>query len=285
VSGRIEPPAALGQRQPAHQLVDCAALALHTEAPTEQRVVERVRSLGHRGDDRHQPRSQLGEHGADERGRHPGLVVVEQRVVRMVERLETGRVAAPQLDVPLQVREQGGEVGVRPRGEPGRLPDRRRPSELGAQLDRHPPGPLALAPSRPDRVGTDGAGLHLRLAEALDQLPQPVVDQALMADPGERPDLLRPSRRAAGGHHRPLVPGQQRFGAVEVRDLGEAVEQLVELGRPGIDAHGWDLARSGGRPGPRLPLWVRWKPPSNHRKPISSRSRGAARCARSAIAA
>ena len=108
------------------------------------------RLLEERGVDARRLPHELGEHGPDrpehlrDLGRlHERLEVVEERRVRRVVPLEALDVAALQLEVPLERRQEAREVVRRPRLDPDLVPERGRTRHLrcGARSGRGVPSP------------------------------------------------------------------------------------------------------------------------------------------------
>jgi hypothetical protein len=190
-------------------------------------VVRLVRMLGN------ECRERRVEHVEDPRHlvrREPFLVVFEEDVVRIVVRREALEPLELELDDALEQRLEHREVarpacaypdaesvGLRfgkPRGE-------RRRDAAGAlpvpTRDAHEAGVVRV---RGQRGGV--------VRELVDELTDAVVDPARVYDPLERRQLRRPGRLAPGRHRHVEIPVEQRAGALEVVDLGEA---LLEFGQ------------------------------------------------------
>jgi hypothetical protein len=186
--------------------------------------------LGGRGDDLRERRPQHGEHVAHLAGQHPRLEVVEERGVRAVGPFEALDIAPLELEVRSQVGEERGEV-VRPsRLDPGVVTARGLARHLRAQVGRHPPGLLPVAPRHADEaavVGVVGEPLDERLARV--QEPAHLgVDEPLVRDAAERRELLGPRVRAPRRHRHPLVPPEHARREPQVGALGQPEAELVE---------------------------------------------------------
>ena len=151
-----------------------------------------------------------------------------------LEALEAVGVAAGELDVPLQVRQQDREVGGALRLDPRVLARRAGAGHLGAELGGDPAGLLPVAADDADQVGVDavpifaGLGVVELRARRLDQPPDLVVAEHLVADLGQGRELLGAGLAAGRRHHRALVPGEQRGGPAEVVDLAEALAEVLD---------------------------------------------------------
>ena len=66
-------------------------------------------------------------------------------------------------------------------------------------------------------------------AQVVDQLADLGRGELLVGDAADRRQLLGPEGRPAGRHHHVLVPAEQRTRLRQIRDLGEALPQFVEL--------------------------------------------------------
>ena len=98
---------------------------------------------------------QLVEDGPHLRRLHARLEVVEERVVRLVDRLEAFDVALLELDRALEMRQEEPEVRRPPRLAPDRLGHHGRPGGLGAKLERHLARLLVVAARDPDQARLD----------------------------------------------------------------------------------------------------------------------------------
>ena len=125
--GRVEAPGALLQRQLRHHLAGQLRLGIEREAAMQAGVVDRLTAVGELGRQRSDAVAELLQHRAHLRGAHPGLEVVQERVVDVLEALEAleaVRVAAFELDVSLQLGQEGGELGAILGLDPGVLGER-----------------------------------------------------------------------------------------------------------------------------------------------------------------
>ncbi len=149
---------------------------------------------------------QLGEHGAN-RPEHLGhlgrlhvrLEVVEERRVGRVLPLEALDVPAFQLEVALKRREEPGEVVGGARLDPDLISERRRSSQLDAELGRNAALLLPVTPRDADETGVVGVVLQRLLdgTEALEETPDLVVDELLVDDAAQRRERLGARRMAA----------------------------------------------------------------------------------------
>src|SRR5439155_11949237 len=158
------------------------------------------------------------------------LVVVQQRIVRIVLRAEALDVAAPQLEVALEVREQDREVLARARLEPGLIAERAGADDLRVQLDRNAPRLLVVVPHHADqaRLVRVVVVLGLELPGLLEQLGELVGDPPLMGEALQGRLLLGAGVCAARRHPRLLVPGEKAGRLFDVPDLArEGAELLV----------------------------------------------------------
>ncbi len=208
---------------------------------------------------RHEHVLQAGEDRCDLGRSHAPLVVVEERVVRVVERLVTRHVLLRQRDPAFEVRAEDLVVGGSARLEPGRVAERSGPGHLGAQVARHAALLLVVAAcdahdARFERVPL---GAFFELAQLLEERAELGRRGTVVREPGHCRELLGPRGRAKRRHSRLLVPDKQGAGALEVGDLAEAPQELVEVGaevrhdrgdyrRGGRFTHsGWCGARTG----------------------------------------
>ena len=158
------PPLEHGHREP--------PLRLAREASREARIVDRV-GVGDRPDHRQERRLELVEDHLDLDRLHARLVVVEDDVVRVAVVVEAGDVLAPQLEVPLEVREHEREVLLLARTQPALVAVRAGAGQLGAQLGRDADGLLVVAPADPDE-----GGLERSLVVGLLERPQLLEERA-----------------------------------------------------------------------------------------------------------
>src|SRR6266702_2578168 len=98
----------------------CPNSCRHERTPPRlSRSKREVRRLSDFADERYELVLQAGEDRSDVRRPHAPLVIVEEDVVRVVERLVTGDVLARELEPPLEVRAEDLVVRGRARLEPG----------------------------------------------------------------------------------------------------------------------------------------------------------------------
>ena len=169
----------------------------------------------------------IGEHLAHLGRRHARLVVVEQRRVRQVGRLEALDVAALQLDVLAQVREEGGEVVVPPRLDPGVVAARGGARHLDPELGRHAARLLPVAARDADQarvVGVVGQRL-LERCEPVEQASDLGVGEAIVDDAAERGERLGARLGPERRHRHALLPAEHAGGAAEVGDLREPLAE------------------------------------------------------------
>jgi len=184
--------------------------------------------LGGGADEIGQRRAQRGEHLAYLGGRHPGLVVVEQCRVRQVGRLEALDVAALQLDVPAQVRQEGGKVVVPPRLDPRVMPAGRGTGHLDPELGRDTAGLLPVAPRDADQARVVGV-VRQRLrqgAEPVEQAADLGVGEPVGDNAAEGRERLGARLGAEWRHGDPLLPAEHAGGAAQVRDLGQPLTEM-----------------------------------------------------------
>ena len=129
-----------------------------------------------------------GEHLAHVRRRHARLVVVEQRRVGRVRRLEARDVAAFELDVRAQVGQERGEVVVSASLDPGVMATRRGPCHLDPELGRDPARLLPVSPRDADQARIVGVVRQrfLERRESVEEAADLGVDEAVVGDPVER---------------------------------------------------------------------------------------------------
>ena len=256
--GRVDPPRALGEVELRDHLRDQLALLVRGEFAGERvlglpgAVVRRLPN------ERHQPLAQFGQHLSHLIGGHLRLVLVEQGVVRVGEpgeALEALGVALGEVDVLPKVREQHREVRALLGLDPGRLGDRARVRHLGLELRGNPGRLLPVPGDDADEVGVDrltGRNVALLGSDLVDQPADLIVDEHLVAHAREGRQGLRPRLGAGRGHHRALVPGQQRGGPAQVMDRAESFAKFIDGGhRP----------ECSGRLAPAMARAARPRPP------------------------
>ena len=213
------------------------ALLLDREVAVERRVVDAIGVLRDLRDQRHQLALELVEDRAHLVAGQPLVEVVEEDVVlRFVAHpLEAIDVAVGQLEVLLQVRQEGGEVRLLARVDPGRKRHRADPGHLGPELRRDALRLLVVAARDPDQAAVVRveARLFLVVAHLVEQAPDLVVDEELVREAVERPELLGSHLSALRRHLRVLIPAQDRARHVQVVDRGQAGLQLFKSLRHG----------------------------------------------------
>ena len=225
----------------------------HREVPREDAPVLAGRRGG--ADERDElvlePREQRAQLG----GRQPGLVVVEQDVVRVRELARRRR----------STRCSGS--GARARA-PARARKTLKSLASRAAIQACCACAAALEISAARSVGTltalcwsrRSARMQRRVVgvrvgrcrprlERVEQLAESRVGDAVVEDPLERLELIGARVGAAGRHHRVLVPQQQAADAVEVGDLPRAAPQLAELGGFALTGRPARRRRRAARPG------------------------------------
>ena len=231
VHGRVEPPRRLVEAETAHDLELELLLPLDREhlagrwrlALGGRQLLDEGRLLLFQVVE---DRSHLGR-------RQAALEVVEEGVVGLgVVALEAGDVAAAQLEVLTQRREEAREVVVLACLDPDGERERGRPRHLGPQLGRHLARLLEVLAGHRDQARLERVGVVLGRegGELVEQAADLGRDELVVDDPAERRELLGPGRRTARRHHHVLVPAEQRGGAGDVADLGQSLAQLFERG-------------------------------------------------------
>ena len=240
---RVEPPGPLLEAEGRDHALGELALPIGIESTVQERGVD----LGRIADEVGQCRAENGEDVAHLRRRHPGLVVVEQGRVRFVGGLEALDVAAFQLDIRAEVRQERGEVVVPACLDPRVVPARRRARHLDAQLRRHPARLLPVAPRDADqaRIVRVVRQRLLERREAVEQTADLGIGEAVVDDPAERGERVRARCRAEGRHRDALLPAENACGAAEIRDLRKSLAQggeIVHLREPTEAGNGSALA-------------------------------------------
>ena len=190
-------------------------------------VVDRLPALGDSAAERPDAVAELASTALISAVRHPGLEVVQQRVVdvvEVVEALEALRVAALQLDVSLQVGQEGREVGVDRCASTQACSASEAVRVISARSSAGTRRAFSHSrrATRTRLASSDSYGrLSVSLAAPIEQPAELVGDQALVADPRQRRLLLGAGLGSRGRHLRSLVPGQQGPRPAEIADLGE----------------------------------------------------------------
>ena len=219
-----------GKPKLAQDAVEELLLRRDREVALEEGVVRGLARLAH---DRRQLRTEHVEDRLHLGRLHPGLVLVEEDVVRRVARLHVLRPAQRDVVDALERRPEDGEVVRLARLEPGdvRLAGLARP--VGFELGRNPARLLPVAAGDADQARVVGVVVALRLErrELVEQAADLVGGEPLVRDARERRGHLRAPGGALRRHHRPLVPAGDRCRLLKVVDLGQ---QLLQVGqRPG----------------------------------------------------
>ena len=212
--GRVEPPGALLEAERADDPLREAPLGIGVERSVEERRVDLggvAHELGQRGPQRREHLAHLGR-------RHPGLVVVEQRRVGQVGRLEALDVAALELDVRPQVREERGEVVVLPGLDPGVVPAGRRAGHLDAQLGGNAAGLLPVTARDADQARIVGVVRQrfLERSQPLEQAADLGIGEAVVDDASEGRERLGARLGSERRHRDALLPAEHPCGAAEV---------------------------------------------------------------------
>ena len=241
VRGRVQAPGVGAEPDDLEDLEDRAALLVRRVVAGEHPAVARLLGVAGGGDERRQRLAECGEQRAQLRRGELGLVVVEQRVVGVREPLEARDVAVLELDVARERVAEAAEVGRRARLEPRLLPERGGVGQLHGEVGRHAGGLLVVAAHPVQEADVLGLGVLPRRPgrERVEQPPHLGIREPLVEDALERPGLIGASGRRAMGHHRVLVPEQQRADGAEVGQLGHPLPQRDELG--GSGGHAWRL--------------------------------------------
>ena len=108
--------------------------------------------IGRRGDQGNELFLEAGEDGADFLRRRPGLVIVEEHVVRVARRVEAGDVLALQLEMPVEPRAERGVVVVGPRDDPRLHALRGRLRQLGGEVGGNAARLVPVTPRDPDQA-------------------------------------------------------------------------------------------------------------------------------------
>ena len=227
VDGRVQAHRALLESERVEEAVAELALAIGVVREVEEGRVDARRLLHELGQDRPDRSEDLGDLGR----LHERLEVVEERRVRRVVPLEALDVAALQLEVPFEHREEAGEVVVRARLDPDLVAESRRTSHLGAKLGRHAALLLPVAARDADQARVVRVVLErlLERPEAFEQTADLVVDELLVRDAAQRRERLGPRRMPAGRHRHLLIPGENEERAREIGDLGQPLTKRAQV--------------------------------------------------------
>ena len=218
----------------AEPLCDRAAellLPSFVEVALEDSVVHPVRLAGDRAHHRDQRGLELVEDGAELRGPHARLELVQQRVVRVLAVSQRLGAAARESHDPAQ---PGREAAVVARGA-GRVPllERQRGGlrRLHHQVGRQPGLQVVVVARGSQQRGAVAVvveprpfGLGLR-----EQAPGCRADEELVGDLGQRAHLRRAGAGAARRHAGLLVPAEQPHRRPQVVHVSESIFQRVQL--------------------------------------------------------
>jgi len=169
------------------------------------------------------------EHGLDHRRRHPRLILVQQRVVRLVGVADVRRRLAGHSHQFLQVGGERAEVVGRPRGLPDVERQRLGPGEGLHQGRRHADGAVAVPAGLP-HVGGLGVVQLRGVRQAVQQFSQPRIGEPLVDQPRQGGHLGGPVAGAADGHGDLLVPLEPAVDLVQVVELADPVQEVVVVG-------------------------------------------------------
>ena len=227
--GVVHPPPRPVKAHQVQHVRDEPPLTLDRKAPVKARGIDAGLVLGERRNHRHELGLQLIEQRAHLSRLHPGLIVVEQRVVWALELVKARNVVAGELEVVAEIRRKRAEVGVLAGHHPRLLADRGRPCDLGSEVGWNPAGLLVMAAGDPDEacvIALRGGPVDLGPGR-LEQLPGLLGDEHLVADPLDRRERFGPGRPAARRHHRLLVPAEQAGGVAKVLEGAKAGSKLL----------------------------------------------------------
>ena len=231
----VEPPAvrveadALEHRHRRAALILDLVLAGEHVRPLARRARRRV-------DERPQALPHGLEQGAQPRGRHLRLEVVEQHVVRVRGAREARRVAVAELEMGREGVPEAREVRRRARLLPRRLADRRRAAHLRRERRGDAHGLLHVAPEHRDQAHV----VRVRILagcprlEGVEQLRQLGLAHQLVGDGLERRLLVAARLGTVRRHHRVLVPEEEGLDAPEPRQHLGALAQGGERGWDGL---------------------------------------------------
>ena len=168
------------------------------------------------------------EHRAYLRRLHSRLEVVQEDVVRLVVVVEALDVAAPELEVLPQRRQELREIRLLARLHPHGHRERGRTRHLGTQVGRNTTRLLPVAADDTDQAGLVRVVLQrlLEWRELLEESADLVGGERLVRDPPDRGQLLGADGAAARRHLHLLIPAEQRRRAIEILDLGDALLQF-----------------------------------------------------------
>ena len=228
---RVEAVPSLLESEPAQHLCEELLLRLEREVAVEEGVVRRLAGVAR---DLRQLLPQHVEDGRDLSGRHAGLVLVDERVVRRLAGLHALAPLQRQLVHSPERRQEDPEVVRLTSLEPDDVCLGGFACPRSRELRRHATVPLPIAARHPDQAGVVRVVVQLLLqrGELLEQRADLVGGGALVDEAGEGRRGLGAGGSALGRHHRALVPGEHSERALEVVDLRETLLQLGECSRP-----------------------------------------------------
>ena len=229
VHRRVEPPGLVVEAEPLRHLELEPLLKLDRERALRRRG--NCLGAGHLLHERRLVLLQVVERLAHDRALHPGLVVVEQRVVGLVVvAVEALDVALAQLQVVPQHGQEAREVVALSGLDPDGIAERRRARHLRPEVGRNLAFLLPVAAGDPDEARLEGVVLVL-LLEARELVHEPADlrrDELVVRDPPERRQLLGADAGAARRHHHLLVPAEQLGRRRQVRDFAQTPAKLFE---------------------------------------------------------
>ena len=168
----------------------------------------------------------------DLRGRHPLLVFVEQRVVRLVNLREARDVSMLQLQLPLEMRPEESEVGGLLRVVPRRDADAVRLGQLAREVRRDPSRAVPLAAGDANERSVRRVGILVG-GEPLEKLTHLVGDEPLVRKLREGRGHISARVGSPARHRDTRIPIEDLLRVSEVGELGEDFLQPLErrLGR------------------------------------------------------
>ena len=209
------------------------ALLLDRNLSAQARVVHAVGVLGDLRDQRNEARLELVEDLTDGVGLETFVEVVQQDVVLALVTHVVEAVGVPvrELDVLLQVREEGREVGLLARFDPGGKGHGPGVGHLGAQVGWDALCLLVVAARDADLGCVVRVGIEALLVapDIFEQLADLVVDEEVVRETVDRAQLLGPQWAGVRRHLRVLVPAEDGPRHAQVVDGGEACFELLEL--------------------------------------------------------
>jgi hypothetical protein len=219
VHGEVQPPGPVLEAHGAGDLERQLLLRPHRKWAGQRRCGAGGADLAH---ERHEAVAQRAEDVTDDLGGQAGLEGVHEGVVGVGGLGKARRQLAAQAQVLLEEGREARKVGHLAGLEPRALRPHARDLHLSRELPWHPQRPVVVAArDADDRLLTEVVGLR-----GGQELAERGIRLARVSQPRDGGQKLRPALRSAGGHHRLLVPAQQRGVGAEVRQLLEAAQQL-----------------------------------------------------------